>query len=43
LELDYPTDRFHVTFDLNKVTPEDMLETVRKQGLEGDIVHDEFR
>jgi hypothetical protein len=31
-------DLFHVTYDPKKVTPEEMLEAVRKQDLHGEIV-----
>jgi hypothetical protein len=31
-------DVFDITYDKAQVTPEVMLETVRKQGLEGEIV-----
>jgi hypothetical protein len=31
-------DLFHIIYDSEKLTPNDMLETVKKQGLEGVII-----
>jgi hypothetical protein len=38
LDVDFESDIFHITYDPAQVTPEVMLETVRGQGLEGEIV-----
>jgi hypothetical protein len=38
LELDWPSEVFTLAYDPVKVTPERMLETVRAQGLEGELV-----
>ena len=33
-------DQFRITYDPERVTPERMLETVRKQGFAGQVVND---
>jgi copper chaperone CopZ len=38
LDVDLESDLFHIIYDPAKVTPDVMLETVREQGLEGEIV-----
>jgi hypothetical protein len=38
VDVEFDEDRFRITYDPAKLTPEQMLETVRKQGLEGSIV-----
>jgi hypothetical protein len=38
LDVDLESDLFHITYDPAQVTPEVMLETVRTQGLEGELV-----
>jgi hypothetical protein len=38
LDVDLENDLFHIIYDPAQVTPEVMLETVREEGLEGEIV-----
>jgi hypothetical protein len=38
LDVDLENDVFQITYDPAQVTPEVMLEEVRKQGLEGELV-----
>jgi hypothetical protein len=38
LDVDLDSDLFHITYDPAQVTPEVMLEEVRKQGLKGEQV-----
>jgi hypothetical protein len=40
LEVDLKKDQFRITYDPERVTPERMLEAVRKQGFRGEIVKD---
>ncbi len=41
MEVDLKKDQFRITFDPEIVTPERMLETVRKQGFRGEVVKDD--
>jgi hypothetical protein len=34
-------DRFHITYDPKKLTLEEILETIRKHGFEGEVVPEE--
>ena len=38
MDVDLEADLFHVTYDPAEVTPEVMLDTIRKQGLVGELV-----
>jgi hypothetical protein len=40
LDVDLQKDLFHITYDAQKLTPEVMLETVAKQGFQGEVVAD---
>ncbi|MCI0460993.1 MAG: hypothetical protein L0Z62_28940 [Gemmataceae bacterium] len=37
-DVDFQGDLLYITYDPKKVTPEEMLETVQKQGFQGQIV-----
>jgi hypothetical protein len=36
--VDFTKDRFHIAYDPKKLTPEEILETIRKQGFEAEVV-----
>jgi hypothetical protein len=38
VDVDFPKDLFYITYDPEKLTVEKILETVRKEGLEGEVV-----
>jgi hypothetical protein len=38
LDVDLEKDLFHISYDPAKLTPEQMLDAIRKQGFEGKIV-----
>jgi hypothetical protein len=40
LEVDLKKDQFRIEYNPERVTPEQMLETVRKQGFRGEVVKD---